>query len=112
MSTVPPGNPIHILYLIDVLWGFGGAEGVLIRIPRLLPDDRYRCTIGTFRLRPASPVFDHFPCPVREFPISRVFGMGAIRTALDLRQFIRSEGVQIVHTFLNPRTCWVAWWPS
>lgn len=101
MSTVPPGSPIHILYLIDVLWGLGGAEGVLLRIPRLLPKDRYRCTIGTFRLRPSSPVFDDIPCPVREFPVSRVFGMGAIRTALDLRQFIRSENVQIVHTFFE-----------
>ncbi len=42
---------VHVLYLIDVLWGLGGAEGVLSRIPGLLPQDRYRCTIGTFRLR-------------------------------------------------------------
>lgn len=95
------GRPIHILYLIDVLWGLGGAEGVLLRIPKLLPPDRYRCTIGTFRLRPESPIFDQLPCPVREFPVSRVFGMGALRTAHDLRRFIRSERVQIVHTFFE-----------
>ena len=97
----PAGGPIHILYLIDVLWGLGGAEGVLLRIPNLLPKDRYRCTIGTFRLRPASPAFDRLPCPIREFPVNRVFGMGALRTALDLRRFIKSEGVQIVHTFFE-----------
>jgi glycosyltransferase involved in cell wall biosynthesis len=95
------GAPVHILYLIDVLWGLGGAEGVLLRIPKLLPKDRYRCTIGTFRLRPESPVFEHFPCPIREFPVSRVFGIGALRAALDLRRFIRSERVQIVHTFFE-----------
>jgi len=95
------GSPVHILYLIDVLWGLGGAEGVLLRIPKLLPKDRYRCTIGTFRLRPSSPIFDQLPCPIREFPVSRVFGMGALRSALDLRRFIRSEGVQIVHTFFE-----------
>jgi len=101
-SAAPPkGGPIHILYLIDVLWGLGGAEGVLLRIPKLLPKDRYRCTIGTFRLRPESPVFDQFPCPIREFPVNRVFGMGALRAALDLRRFIRSQGVQIVHTFFE-----------
>jgi glycosyltransferase involved in cell wall biosynthesis len=97
----PAGGPIHILYLIDVLWGLGGAEGVLLRIPKLLPKDRYRCTIGTFRLRPSSPVFDQFPCPIREFPVRRVFGIGALRAALDLRRFIRSERVQIVHTFFE-----------
>jgi glycosyltransferase involved in cell wall biosynthesis len=95
------GDPIHILYLIDVLWGLGGAEGVLLRIPKLLPKDRYRCTIGTFRLRPESPVFDQLPCPVREFPVSRVFGMDALRTALALRRFLRAERVQIVHTFFE-----------
>ena len=97
----PSRSPIHVLYLIDVLWGLGGAEGVLLRIPGLLPKDRYRCTIGTFRLRPESPVFDQLPCPVREFPVRRVFGMGALRAALDLRSFIRAEGVQIVHTFFE-----------
>lgn len=95
------GSKIHILYLIDVLWGLGGAEGVLLRLPGLLPQDRYRCTIGTFRLRPASPVFAQMPCPVREFPVSRVFGMEGFRTALDLGRFIRSAGVQIVHTFFE-----------
>jgi TonB family protein len=100
-AAPPTGSPIHILYLIDVLWGLGGAEGVLLRIPKLLPKDRYRCTIGTFRLRSASPVFDQLPCPIREFPVNRVFGMGALRAALDLRRFIRSERVQIVHTFFE-----------
>jgi glycosyltransferase involved in cell wall biosynthesis len=100
-AAPPTGGPVHILYLIDVLWGLGGAEGVLLRIPKLLPKDRYRSTIGTFRLRPESPVFDQLPCPIREFPVNRVFGMGALRTALNLRQFIRSERVQIVHTFFE-----------
>ncbi len=100
-TAAPTGGPIHILYLIDVLWGLGGAEGVLLRIPKLLPKDRYRCTIGTFRLRPELPILDQLPCPVREFPVSRVFGMGALRTALALRRFIRDERVQIVHTFFE-----------
>jgi len=100
-TAMPTGSPIHILYLIDVLWGIGGAEGVLLRIPDLLPKDRYRCTIGTFRLWRDSPVFDRLPCAVREFPVSRVFGMGALRSALELRRFIRSENVQIVHTFFE-----------
>ena len=100
-ALTPSRSPIHILYLIDVLWGLGGAEGVLLRIANLLPKERYRCTIGTFRLRPASPVFDKLPCPVREFPVDRVFGTRALRAAADLRRFIRQERVQVVHTFFE-----------
>src|SRR5580692_13044215 len=100
-AATPTGDPVHILYLIDVLWGLGGAEGVLLRIPKLLPKGRYRCTIGTFRLRPESTVFDPLPCPIREFPVNRVFGLGALRSALALRRFIKSERVQIVHTFFE-----------
>ena len=100
-NVFPTREPIHILYLIDVLWGLGGAESVLLRIPKLLPQDRYRCTIGTFRLRPESPIFDQLPCPVREFPVNRVFGLGALRTARDLRHFIRSQRVSVVHTFFE-----------
>lgn len=99
--TPSPGSRIHILYLIDVLWGLGGAEAVLFRIPQLLPKDRFRCTIGTFRLRPASPVFDQFPCPIREFPVKRVFSRQALGSALDLMRFIRSEKVDVVHTFFE-----------
>jgi len=102
-ASIPAGcgGPVHVLYLIDVLWGLGGAEGVLLRIPKFLPKDRYRCTIGTFRLRRESPIFKRLPCPLREFPVSRVFGIGALRTALELRRFIRTEHVQIVHTFFE-----------
>ncbi len=101
MSAQMPGPRRHVLYLIDVLWGLGGAERALLRMAKLLPPERYRCTIGTFRLRPAAPVFSELPCPVREFPIQRMIGWQALRAARDLRRFIRSENVQIVHTFFE-----------
>jgi glycosyltransferase involved in cell wall biosynthesis len=91
----------HILYLIDILWGLAGAEGALLRLVRLLPKDRYRCTIGTFRLRPGLSLLDDCPCPVHEFPVGRVASAGALRSALKLRAFIRSEHVDIVHTFFQ-----------
>ena len=94
-------NRTHILYLIDILWGAGGAEGALARAARLLPKDRYRCTIGTFRLRPGLPMLKDCACPVLEFPIQRVLSAGALREVLRLRAFIRSEKVDIVHTFFQ-----------
>jgi glycosyltransferase involved in cell wall biosynthesis len=99
--ATPTGSPVHILYLVDVLWGLGGAEGVLLRIPKLLPKDRYRCTVGTFHLRRESRVFDQLTCPLLEFPVNRVFSLGALRASLDLRRFIQAERVQIVHTFFE-----------
>ena len=91
----------HILFLIDILWGVGGAEGALMRAVRLLPEDRYRCSIGTFRLRPGLALLKDCPCPVHEFPIQRAFSAGALRQAMRLRRFIRAERVDIVQTFFQ-----------
>jgi L-malate glycosyltransferase len=91
----------HILYLIDILWGMAGAEGALLRTVRLLPKDRFRCSIGAFRLRPGLALLKDCPCPVREFPIARVASLGALLEALRLRDYIRSEKVDIVHTFFH-----------
>ncbi len=94
-------NRTHILYLIDGLWGAGGAEVALLRATRLLPKDRYRCTVGTFRLRPGFAMLQDCGCPIHEFPIKRAFSMGALRQALRLRDFIRAEKVDVVHTFFH-----------
>ena len=91
----------HVLYLIDMLRGLGGAERVLLRMAKLLPRDRYQCTIGTFRFQPDAAVMRELSCPVREFPIRRMIGWQAFRSALALRRFIQSEQVEIVHTFFE-----------
>ncbi len=96
----------HILYLIDVLYGFGGAECALLRTARLLPKDRYRCSIGTFRLRASTSLLRDAPCPVIEFPLKRAFGPGAVLSAIKLNEFIRSERVHIVHTFFQSADLW------
>lgn len=96
----------HILYLIDILWGLAGGEGALLRTARLLPKDRFRCSIGTFRLRPGLPMLDDCPWPVYEFPLQRAFGADALRMAMKLREFIRSQKVDIVHTFFPAADLW------
>ena len=94
-------NRTHVLNLIDILWGTGGAERALLRAVRLLPPDRYRCSIGTFRLKPGLALLENCPCPVYEFPVQRTFSVGALREALRLGAFIRSERVDVVHTFFH-----------
>ncbi len=91
---------IHILFLIDVLYStYGGAEGVLSKIVRLLPRDRYRCSIATFATRADLVASDRFDCPVHLFPIRRTYDWCAFKTALQLSRLIRSEHVAILHTF-------------
>jgi glycosyltransferase involved in cell wall biosynthesis len=103
-------EPRHVLYLVDTFYGgLAGAEGTLMRIGRLLPKDRYRCSLATFstdapfaKLDPSSPL----PFPVHVFPLRRTYGWGALKVARQLRSLIRSERVSIVHTFFETSDLW------
>jgi glycosyltransferase involved in cell wall biosynthesis len=93
-------EPRNVLYLIDTLYAMGGAEGALLRMIRMLPKQRYRCSMGTFRLTSHFPV-DQCTCPIREFPIRRGLSLDTLKTILALADFIRREHVDIVHTFFE-----------
>src|SRR5437879_6769259 len=43
----------HILYVIDELCEMGGAERVLLNMIRLLPRERFRCSLVTFKIEPS-----------------------------------------------------------
>ncbi len=96
----------HILFLIDHLWAVAGAEGALLRTARLLPQSRYRCSIGAFCVNPDLAVLKTFPWPVTEFRFDGKLNAQSIRTALQFRRFIRSQRVDIVHTFLESANIW------
>jgi len=94
-------RPYHVLYLIDTLYSTGGgAEGALLRMVRMLPRQRYRCSVATFRFFDVFPI-DQFPCPVHEFPIRRGVSLGTLKAAVALANYIRRERVAIVHTFFE-----------
>ncbi|MBS1824073.1 MAG: glycosyltransferase [Acidobacteria bacterium] len=89
----------HILYLIDVLAStHGGAEGILLKIVKMLPQ-RYRCSVATFSPNPSIVPVDLFPCPVHLFPIQRMYDWRAMKEAARLYGLIRRERYSIVHTF-------------
>jgi glycosyltransferase involved in cell wall biosynthesis len=93
---------IHVLFLIDVLYStHGGAEGVLWKMTRLLPPDRYRCSIATFATHADWVVADSFNCPVHLLPIRRTYDWQALKAAVQLGRLIRSERVSIVHSFFT-----------
>jgi L-malate glycosyltransferase len=94
--------PTHILYLIDQLDTLeGGAERSLWLTTRLLPPERYRATVVTFK-QPTDPSCpEQFPCPVRVFPLDRAYDLRALQCAMRLRRLIRDEHVEIVQTFFE-----------
>lgn len=99
--------PRHILYLIDQLDSLeGGAERSLWLTTRLLPPERYRATVVTFK-QPADPTCARqFPCPVRVLPLDRTYDIRALYAAMQLRRFIRDEGVEITQTFFESSDLW------
>jgi L-malate glycosyltransferase len=98
--------PAQVLYIIDSLCDWAGAERALLRMTRALPADRYRCAIATFRTHPSVGDLSQFPCPVHVLPMRRVYGRDALRAGLRLRSLIRSQKVDIVHTFFETADLW------
>jgi glycosyltransferase involved in cell wall biosynthesis len=91
-------QPRHILFVIDALLGWGGAEGALLRITRGLAASGIRCSVITFSAGPEK-IMKAFPCPVHHMPIRFRYGLGALAAVRRIRRYIREEGVDILHTF-------------
>jgi glycosyltransferase involved in cell wall biosynthesis len=101
-----PADRTHVLFLIDQLCEMGGAERSLLNMIRLLPKDRFRCTLVTFKIDPRLGVFENFPCPWRLFPLRRTYDWNALQVALRLNRLIRAQQVRIVHTFFETSDLW------
>jgi glycosyltransferase involved in cell wall biosynthesis len=91
-------NPRHVLFVIDALLGWGGAEGALLRITRGLVASGIRCSVITFSAGPYK-VMRAFPCPVHHISIRFRYGLGALSAVRRIHRYIRDEGVDILHTF-------------
>jgi len=99
-------KPVHVLFLIDQLCEAGGAERAILRTIRLLPRDRFRCTLITFRIDEKVELFRNMPCPHYVLPLRRTYDWNALRIARKIRRFIREERVDIVHTFHETADLW------
>jgi glycosyltransferase involved in cell wall biosynthesis len=95
-----------VLFLIDELATAGGAELALVNLVRLLPSHGFRCAVATFRLKPGSDLPRLLSCPVHVFPLRRAYDINAAHQAWRLARLIRSEKVQIVHTFFETSDLW------
>jgi glycosyltransferase involved in cell wall biosynthesis len=98
--------PVHVLFIIDQLCEMGGAERMLLSTIRLLPKERFRCSLATFKLDPTLALFQALPCPHVVYPLWRTYDWNAFRSSSRIRKFLRRENVQIVHTFHETADLW------
>ncbi len=91
-------RPRHILFIIDSLFGWGGAEGALLRMARGLVASGVRCSVITFNTGPFSDI-GAFPCPVHVIPVRFRCGLGPLSALWRIYRLIRSERVDVLHTF-------------
>lgn len=98
------GTP-HILFLIDQLLELGGAERVLFEIIERMPKEKFRCSLATFRGY-AADLQVRVKCPVHVFPLVRTYDLRALSVARRLRCLIRSQHIDIVHTFFETSDLW------
>jgi L-malate glycosyltransferase len=99
-------EPVRVLYIVDQLTEMGGAERLLVKMIRSLPKERFRCSLVTFQIDRDLPLFSSMPCDVRVLPLRKSYDARALLLSLELRRFIRSEGVSIVHTFFETADLW------
>jgi glycosyltransferase involved in cell wall biosynthesis/peptidoglycan/xylan/chitin deacetylase (PgdA/CDA1 family) len=101
-------RPLRVLFIIDTL-SVGGAELCLLRLTQHLPREHVQCRVLTFQSRPdCASLLEAFDCPLDHWPISTVFSALGLKTALRLRNLIRKEQIDVVHTFFETSDLWAA----
>ncbi len=106
---VEPGAPQrHVLFIIDQLVEYGGAERVLLNTIRWLPADRYRCSLLTFKLAEGFGGLQDVRCPLYVWPLLKTYDLRAVKVASRLLRFLRDEKVSLVHTFFETSDLWAA----
>src|SRR5580704_1441949 len=93
-------QPVRILFLIDSIWGAGGAEVSLLRLIQGLPPERFHCRVITFHSDGlANSFIDLFPCPVEVWPMTSLRAASTVGLINRLRRLVRGQQFDIVHTF-------------
>jgi L-malate glycosyltransferase len=93
-------TPIRVLFLIDSIWGAGGAEVSLLRLVQQLPPEGYQCHVVTFHSDELADSFiARFPCPVEVWQMSSLHHPTTLGLLRRLRRLVRAQRFHIVHTF-------------
>ena len=98
----------HVLFIIDELCEMGGAERVLLKMVRLMPQQAFRCSLLTFKIRPEIEELRNIGCPLYVWPLRKTYDWNALKVAGQILRLIRQERVSIVHTFFETSDIWGA----
>lgn len=92
---------IRILYLLDVLDGFGGTEKQLREFIGHMDRSRFASMAVTLYSLDTSheAEFNKLACPTRCLGIRKLLSIDGLRAALHLASEIRRQHIDIVHTF-------------
>ena len=106
-EATTPARPIRVLYIIDSLWGNGGAESSLLRLVSDLHGYGFECRVLTFHSNDgARPFLDRFPCPVDFWHLNNMYDRNAFRVGRKLRRLVQEQHIDIVHTFFQTADIW------
>ncbi len=97
----------HVLLVVDQFpETLGGGERAALRLAANLPKYGFRASILTFFAHPNCAGFGPVPCPIYVLPLQRTFDLTAIRGAFELKRFLSTNQVRIVHTFFESSDLW------
>jgi glycosyltransferase involved in cell wall biosynthesis len=95
-----PSRTINVLYVVDQLSALGGGERAMIRIIQA-HSPRFQCRVLTFRENIHPEARNRLSVPIHVIPLVRSYSIKGLIAARSLRRFIRSERIDIVHTFFE-----------
>src|ERR1700724_59378 len=98
----------RLLFIIDQLCTYGGAERMLLEMARRTPEARYEVGILTFELDPHIPEFRDLPIPIEVLPVGKTMSLHGVKAAIRLSKLLRRKKVQGVHTFFETSDLWGA----
>ncbi len=99
-SPMEAQKTINVLYVVDQLAVLGGGERAMLRMVRE-HSKRFHCSVVTFRERLHPKVAELIPVPVTVIPLVRTWSFKGLLAAIALRRLIRSQQIDIVHTFFG-----------
>ena len=100
-------NVRKILYVIDSMFGVGGAELALLRIVKHLPPDRFECCVITFHTNDAAQqLLQQFPCPVYHWKLNNAYDRNAWKVARQIYRLVQEQRFDVVHTIFETSDLW------
>ncbi len=95
-----PSPVVHVLYVVDQLSVLGGGERSIIRTIEA-HSSRFHCHLLTFREDVHPEVKRRLSIPVHVIPLVSTHSISGLIAAWALGKLIRSERIDIVHTFFE-----------